>query len=139
VEVLLVEDNPGDAWLVREAVLENDLPYRMTVARDGLTALEYLRQAGNGQSPRPDLILLDLNLPRMDGRELLAVIRPDAELGTILVAILTSSTGEQDVLVAHGLRSDAYFIKPMDYQGYVDILRRIDEFRRRAGRREGGR
>ncbi|MFQ6047618.1 MAG: response regulator [Gemmatimonadales bacterium] len=129
IEILLVEDNPGDVRLTREALENNKVANRLTVARDGEEALAILRGTrGDEAAPRPDLILLDLNLPRKDGRELLAEIKQDPTLKRIPVVILTSSQAEEDVLKTYELHANCYVSKPMDLKNFVNVVKQIRDF-----------
>ncbi|MEN3306447.1 MAG: hypothetical protein V7603_2649 [Micromonosporaceae bacterium] len=129
IEVLLVEDDPGDVLMTREAFEEHKVRNRLTVVADGVDALAYLR----GQQPytdavRPDLVLLDLNLPKVDGREVLAEIKNDESLRQIPVVVLTTSQAEEDVLRSYQLHANAYVTKPVDFEQFINVVRRIDEF-----------
>lgn len=116
VEVLLVEDSPGDVRLTREAFREANLPVRLHVATDGIEAMAFLRNEGShAEAPRPDFILLDLNLPRMDGREVLAIIKEDDKLRTIPTVILTTSDADVDILKSYQLKANAYLSKPCNW------------------------
>jgi CheY-like chemotaxis protein len=129
IEVLLVEDDPGDTLMIREAFEENKLRNRLTSVPDGVEALAYLR--GEGQyaaAPRPDLILLDLNLPRKDGREVLAEIKDDERLRAIPVVVLTTSEAEEDIVRSYKLHANAYVTKPVDFDRFIAVVRQIDEF-----------
>ncbi len=129
VEILLVEDNPSDVILTQIALRQCKIANNLQVAADGEAALQLLRGQGEfADSPRPDLILLDLNLPRMDGRELLAAIKDDENLRTIPVVVLTTSEAERDVLQSYSLHANAYITKPIDMDQFVRIVRAIDEF-----------
>ena len=129
IEVLLVEDDPGDTLMIKEAFEDNKVRNRLTCVTDGVEALEYLRREGdNSDAPRPDLVLLDLNLPRKDGREVLAEIKSDDELSTIPVVVLTTSAAEEDVLRSYKLHANAYVTKPVDFDRFIDVVRQIDEF-----------
>jgi two-component system, chemotaxis family, response regulator Rcp1 len=129
VEILLVEDNPADARLVREALKGGRVPSHLSHARDGVEALESLRgQGGFGGAARPDLILLDLNLPRKDGLEVLAEIKSDPELRRIPVVVLTTSEAEQDIVQAYDLHANCYITKPMDLEELGIILRHLEDF-----------
>jgi CheY-like chemotaxis protein len=129
IEVLLVEDDPGDVLLIREAFDYNKVHNNLNVVHDGEQALAYLRrQEGFADTPRPDLILLDLNLPRKDGREVLAEVKADEELRTIPVVVLTTSEAEEDVLRSYQLHANAYVTKPVDFERFVSIVRQIDDF-----------
>lgn len=124
VEILMVEDNPGDVRLTQEALKEGKLWNHLTVARDGVEALECLR----GQSPHPDLILLDLNLPKKDGREVLADIKNDERLKLIPVVVLTTSKAEEDILRSYKLHANCYITKPVDFRQFGSVVRSIENF-----------
>lgn len=127
VEILLVEDNPGDVRLTQEA-LKSDRPWnRLSVVRDGVEAMSYLRRELSG-AVRPDLILLDLNLPRKDGREVLAEIKTDEDLKRIPVVVLTTSTAPGDVLGAYGLHANCYIAKPGDLGEFMAVVKSIENF-----------
>ena len=129
IEILLVEDNPGDARLTIEAMREAKVRNRMHVVEDGVEAMEFLRRQGRfGDAPRPDLILLDLNLPRKDGREVLAEVKADSDLKRIPVVVLTTSRAEEDVLRAYDLHANCYVTKPVDLAQFMKIVSQIDEF-----------
>jgi two-component system, chemotaxis family, response regulator Rcp1 len=129
VEILLVEDNPSDVILTQIAMRECKIANQLQVASDGEQALRMLRGQGDSASrPRPDLILLDLNLPRMDGRELLAELKRDESLRTIPVVVLTTSDAERDVVESYELHANAYITKPIDMDQFVRVVRAIDEF-----------
>jgi CheY-like chemotaxis protein len=129
VAVLLVEDDPGDVLMIREAFEENKVRNELHVCSDGEDALLFLRQEGPHEgAPRPDLVLLDLNLPRRDGREVLAEIKADERLRTIPVVVLTTSEAEEDVLRSYALHANAYVTKPVDFDRFIDVVRQIDEF-----------
>ena len=129
VEILLVEDNPGDVELTREALLDSKVHMRLSVASDGVEALAFLRREGTyAGSPRPDLILLDLNLPRKDGRAVLGEIKQDPALRHIPVVILTSSQAEQDIVRAYDLHANCYVTKPVDLDQFITIVRSIEQF-----------
>jgi CheY-like chemotaxis protein len=129
IEVLLVEDDPGDVLLIREAFADNKVHNNLNVVNDGEQALAYLRQEGQyAGSPRPDLVLLDLNLPRKDGREVLAEVKADERLRSIPVVVLTTSEAEEDVLKSYQLHANAYVTKPVDFERFVAIVRQIDDF-----------
>ena len=129
VVVLLVEDDPGDVLMIREAFEENKVRNELHVCSDGEDALLFLRQEGPHEAaPRPDLVLLDLNLPRRDGREVLAEIKADERLRTIPVVVLTTSEAEEDVLRSYALHANAYVTKPVDFDRFIDVVRQIDEF-----------
>jgi CheY-like chemotaxis protein len=129
VEVLLVEDSPGDARLTKEAFREANGSIRLHVASDGVEAMEFLQHKGGfADSPRPDFILLDLNLPRMDGREVLAQIKGDASLKAIPTIILTTSDAESDVLKSYELQANCYLTKPVQLDSFEEAVKRINEF-----------
>ena len=129
IQILLVEDNPGDVMLTEEALLESKVLNRLTVAEDGVEAMEMLRREGPyADHPRPDLILLDLNLPRMDGREVLAAIKTDPDLRRIPVVILTTSEAESDVMKAYDLYANCYIVKPVDLDQFIHVIRTIEGF-----------
>jgi chemotaxis family two-component system response regulator Rcp1 len=129
VEILLVEDSPSDTELTIEALKEAKVRNRLSVVEDGVQALEFLRQQGNyAQAARPDLIMLDLNLPRKDGREVLAEIKSDASLKTIPVVVLTTSRAEQDVLQAYDLHANCFITKPVDFEQFLKVVRSIESF-----------
>jgi two-component system, chemotaxis family, response regulator Rcp1 len=129
VEVLLVEDNPGDARLTSEALKEGRLRVNLSVVRDGVEAITFLRrEAGYTNAPRPDLVLLDLNLPRKDGREVLSEIKDDAQLRDIPVVILTTSSAEQDIARAYERHANCYITKPVDMDEFIGVVRAIEDF-----------
>lgn len=129
VEILLVEDNPGDARLTKEALKDGKVYNRLTVVPDGVEALAYLRREGQyAGAAQPDLILLDLNLPRKDGREVLEEIKADDGLKRIPVVILTSSSAEPDVLKSYGLHANCYVTKPVDLDQFMAAVKAIEDF-----------
>lgn len=129
IEVLLVEDSPGDVRLTREAFRDANLRIRLHVASDGVEAMAFLRRDGPHQdAPRPDFILLDLNLPRMDGREVLALIKEDASLRTIPTVILTTSEAETDILMSYELRANSYLSKPVQLDKFELLVKSINDF-----------
>jgi CheY-like chemotaxis protein len=129
IEVLLVEDDPGDELMTREAFEENRVGNRLHVARDGEEALDFLYQRGDhAQAPRVDLILLDLNLPKYDGRQVLEQIRSDPELTHTPVVILTTSSSEEDIMRSYKLHANAFVTKPVDVNRFIAAVRQIDEF-----------
>jgi len=129
IEVLLVEDDEGDVLMTREALDEGKVLNRLNVVGDGVEALDYLRaQAGHEGAVRPDLILLDLNLPRRDGHQVLAEVKADPDLRRIPVVVLTTSEAEEDVLRSYDLHANAYVTKPVDFDRFVEVIRQIDEF-----------
>jgi CheY-like chemotaxis protein len=126
---MLVEDNPGDVRLTREALREARIRNRLHVARDGVEALAFLRREGAfGGAPRPDLILLDLNLPRKDGREVLAELKADPDLKRIPVVVLTTSQDDDDILRSYNLHANSYIVKPVDLEHFIAVVRSIEEF-----------
>jgi CheY-like chemotaxis protein len=128
INVLLVEDDPGDVLMTREA-FEEYLQNRLDVVTDGAAALSYLRrEEPYADAPRPDLILLDLNLPRRDGREVLQEIKADPGLQHIPVIVLTTSQAEEDVLRSYQLHANAYVTKPVDFDGFIEAVKQIDHF-----------
>ncbi|MFE9864259.1 response regulator [Streptomyces sp. NPDC005506] len=129
IEVLLVEDDPGDELMTREAFADNKIRNTLHVVRDGQEALDFLyRRGDHGDAPRPDLILLDLNLPRYDGRQVLEKIKSDPELALIPVVVLTTSSAEEDILRSYKLHANAYVTKPVDLDQFISAVRQIDEF-----------
>jgi CheY-like chemotaxis protein len=129
IDILLVEDDPGDELITREAFEHNKINNNLHVARDGEQGLDFLYRRGEfGEAPRPDLILLDLNLPKYDGRQLLEQIKNDADLCTIPVVVLTTSSAEEDVLKSYKLHANAYVTKPVDVDQFMSAVRQIDEF-----------
>jgi len=129
IDVLLVEDDPGDTLIVREAFADNKVRNALTCVTDGVEAMRYLRREGeHASAPRPDLILLDLNLPRKDGREVLAELKGDEDLRTIPVVVLTTSQAEEDVLRSYQLHANAYVTKPVDFDRFIAVVRQIDDF-----------
>jgi CheY-like chemotaxis protein len=128
INVLLVEDDPGDVLMTREA-FEDFLDNRLDVVNDGATALSFLRKEPPYESaPTPDLILLDLNLPRRDGREVLAEIKADPNLQHIPVVVLTTSAADEDILRSYQLHANAYVTKPVDFENFIKAIRQIDHF-----------
>ena len=129
VEILLVEDNPGDVRLTREALKEGKVYSNLHWAKDGVEALEFLRHEGRfADVPRPDIILLDLNLPKKDGREVLSEIKNDEDLKRIPVVILTTSKAEEDVLRSYQLHANCYVTKPVDLEKFIVVVQSIDRF-----------
>jgi CheY-like chemotaxis protein len=127
--ILLVEDNPGDIDLTRLALRDAKVHVRLHVATDGVEAIDFLRRRGtHAGAPRPDLVLLDLNLPRKDGREVLAEIKGDPELRTIPVVVLSSSEAERDILRSYELHANCYVTKPVDLDRLIEIVNSIEEF-----------
>lgn len=129
VEILLVEDNPGDADLAREALEDSKIYNRLHVVDDGEKAMAFIRREGPYAGvPRPELILLDLNLPRKDGRQVLAEIKSDDNLKRIPVVILTTSQAEEDILKSYDLHANCYITKPIDLQQFLHVVRSIEQF-----------
>jgi chemotaxis family two-component system response regulator Rcp1 len=129
LNILLVEDNPGDVRLTEEALREGRIANRVWVARDGEEAMDFLHQRGDhAHSPRPDLVLLDLNLPRKDGREVLAEIKSDPELHRTPVIVLTTSNADRDVLLSYDLHANCYIRKPIEYEEFIAAVRGIESF-----------
>jgi two-component system, chemotaxis family, response regulator Rcp1 len=129
VEILLVEDNPGDVRLTREALREGKVRNNLYVAPDGVEALRFLRREGEyADAVRPDLILLDLNLPKKDGREVLEDIKADPALRYLPVVVLTSSEAEQDIVRAYDLHANCYVTKPVDLDQFIHVVHSIENF-----------
>ena len=129
IEILVVEDNPGDVRLTVEALKEGKVRNNLSVVADGVEALAFLRREGKyADAARPDLILLDLNLPKKDGREVLAEIKEDPNLRRIPVVVLTTSEEEKDILQAYDLRTNAYITKPVDLDQFLTVVRSIEDF-----------
>lgn len=129
IDILLVEDDPGDELMTREAFEDNKIGNTLHVARDGQEALDFLyRQGEYADAPCPDLILLDLNLPKYDGRQVLEKIKADPELSHIPVVVLTTSAAEEDILRSYKLHANAYVTKPVDLDQFVAAIKQIDEF-----------
>ena len=129
IEILLVEDNPGDVRLTKEAMKEGKVLNHISVVTDGVEAMDFLRKSGKYLLvPRPDLILLDLNLPRKDGREVLAEIKQDPQLKRIPVVILTTSQAEQDIIKTYELYANCYICKPVDLDQFLNVARLIEDF-----------
>jgi two-component system, chemotaxis family, response regulator Rcp1 len=129
IEILMVEDNDGDVFLTIEALKSAKIANRVNVVHDGVEAIEFLRRQGKfAAAPRPDLILLDLNLPRKDGRQLLGEIKEDPELRAIPVVVLTSSNAEKDVVVSYDLHANCYIVKPVDFNGLMEVVASIETF-----------
>lgn len=129
IEILLVEDNPADVRLTREALRESRVIHQLNAVKDGVEAMEYLRRQGNfAGATRPDLILLDLNLPRMSGLEVLRHVKEDHSLKHIPVIVLTTSKAEQDLLHAYDLHTNCYITKPVDLDQFFQVIRSIEEF-----------
>lgn len=129
IEILLVEDNPGDVRLTREALRDARMRNTIHIAADGVEAIAFLRKQGKfADAPRPDLILLDLNLPRKSGREVLQEIKEDEQLKHIPVVILTTSQAEHDILESYRLRANAYVTKPVDLEQFLKVVQSIEQF-----------
>jgi CheY-like chemotaxis protein len=129
IEVLLVEDDEGDVLMTREALAEGKVLNRLNVVNDGVEAVEYLRQEGTySDASRPDLILLDLNLPKKDGRQVLEEVKEDENLRRIPVIVLTTSAADEDILRSYNLHANAYVTKPVDFDRFVEVIRQIDDF-----------
>jgi len=127
--ILLVEDNPADVRLTREALVNGKVKHELHVARDGVEAMAFLRhQQAFQKAPRPDMILLDLYLPRKDGREVLAEIKADPDLRSIPVIILTTSHAEEDILKTYNLHANGYIVKPVDLEQFFGVIKHIKEF-----------
>jgi CheY-like chemotaxis protein len=129
IEVLLVEDSPGDVRLTREAFREANGSIHLHVASDGIEAMEFLRQEGvHANAPRPDFILLDLNLPKMDGRQVLSLIKNDERLKTIPTIVLTTSSAEEDIVRSYQLQANCYLSKPVQLDEFDAVVRSINDF-----------
>jgi CheY-like chemotaxis protein len=129
VEILLAEDNPGDVKLTRKALEKGRLANNLHVVNDGVETMQFLRGEGEFEGrPRPDLVLLDLNMPRKDGREVLEEIKESKQLKRIPVVVLTSSEAEEDVLRSYDLHANAYLTKPVDFDGFIDVVGTLEEF-----------
>ncbi len=129
VEILLVEDNPGDVRLTQEVLRDGRVRNNMSVVKDGVDAISFLHQTGEYVgAPRPDIILLDLNLPKKDGREVLAEIKADSDLKNIPVVVLTTSSAEQDIFRSYDLHANCYITKPVDLDQFIKVIRSIEDF-----------
>lgn len=129
IEVLLVEDSPGDVRLTREALKEGKIRNNLSHVPDGVEAMAYLRHEGQyADVPKPDIVLLDLNMPRKDGREVLAEMKADARLKRIPVVVLTTSEAEQDILKTYDLHANCYITKPVDLDQFISIVRSVENF-----------
>jgi CheY-like chemotaxis protein len=129
IDILLVEDSPSDTELTVEALAAGKVVNRLSIVEDGVQAMQFLRRQGSyAQAPRPDLILLDLNLPRKDGREVLAEIKADEQLRSIPVVVLTTSQAEKDVLQAYALHANCYIAKPVDFKQFLDVVEAVEGF-----------
>jgi CheY-like chemotaxis protein len=129
IEILLVEDSPGDIRLTIEALKDGKIHNRLSVVNDGVEALAFLRRQGqHAKAPRPDLILLDLNLPKKDGREVLMEIKQEEDLKRIPVVVLSISTAEKDILKTYDLHANCYINKPVDFDQFIDVVKSIEDF-----------
>lgn len=129
IEILLVEDNPGDVRLTEEALKEGKVINRLSVVGDGVEAMAYLRKEGGyAEAVTPDLILLDLNLPRKDGREVLRDVKSDPALRKIPIVVLTTSKDERDILKSYDLHANCYITKPVDFEQFISVVRAIENF-----------
>ncbi len=129
VEILLVEDNPGDVRLTREAMKEGKMRNNLSVAYDGVEAMAFLRREGKyADVPRPDVVLLDLNLPKKDGRSVLAEIKADPDLRRIPVVVLTSSKADEDIINSYDLHANCYVTKPGDLEQFIEVVKSIEGF-----------
>jgi CheY-like chemotaxis protein len=129
IEILLVEDNPGDVDLAREALATGKVRNTLQVVGDGIAAMDYLRHQGKyAKAPRPDLILLDLNMPKKDGREVLAEVKADPDLKRIPVVILTTSKAEEDILKTYNLHANCFITKPIDLHQFIKVVQAIEDF-----------
>ena len=129
VDILLVEDNPGDVRLTKEALKDAKVLNEIYVARDGVEAMQFMHREGSfANVPVPDLVLLDLNLPRKDGREVLAEIKKDPKLKHIPVVVLTTSKADEDIVKTYNLHANAYITKPVDLNRFVEIMHALEEF-----------
>ena len=129
IEILLVEDNPGDVFLTKKAFETSKLANHLVVAPDGEVALKMLKKEDEYEAqPTPDIILLDLNLPKVDGKEVLEAIKEDEKLRKIPVVILTSSNAEKDILMSYELHANSYIVKPVDFSNFLDIVNSIENF-----------
>ena len=129
IEILLIEDNPGDARLAKEALKDSKLMNTLNIVEDGVEAMNFLHQTGKySKMPRPDLIILDLNLPKKDGREVLAEIKTDDDLKRIPVVILTISKAEEDILKSYNLHANCFITKPLDLDQFMKVVKSIEDF-----------
>jgi two-component system, chemotaxis family, response regulator Rcp1 len=129
IEILLVEDNAGDARLAQEALKENKVHNNIYHVKDGVEAMTFLRREGPyADAPVPDLVLLDLNMPRKDGREVLAEVKDDPALRLIPIVVLTTSAAERDLIESYGLHANAYVVKPLDLERFVEVVQAIENF-----------
>ncbi|SCG74322.1 response regulator [Micromonospora inositola] len=129
VRILVVDDDPGDVLMIEEALEDSDVEKVIDVVNDGQEAMEFLRREGrHTEARRPDVILLDLNMPRMDGRQVLGEVKRDEDLRTIPIVVLTTSNADTDIVGSYTLQANAYVTKPIDLDDFNDVVRRIDEF-----------
>ena len=128
IEILLVEDNPGDVRLTQEVFKESKIRNQLHVVKDGVEAMDFLRQGTGANGVRPDLILLDLNLPKKDGREVLAEIKADDDLKRIPVIVLTISKAEEDILRSYSLHANCYLTKPIEFEQFIKLVKSIEDF-----------
>ena len=129
IEILLIEDNPGDVRLTKEVLMEGKVRNHLQVVGDGVEAMAFLRRENNyAEAPRPDLILLDLNLPKKDGREVLQEIKEDGEFKCIPVVVLTTSEADEDILRSYDLSANCYITKPVDLDQFIRVIRSIETF-----------
>jgi CheY-like chemotaxis protein len=129
VRILVVDDDPGDVLMIEEALEDSDVEKTIDVVSDGEEAMEFLRRTGrHAEAPRPDMILLDLNMPRMDGRQVLGEVKNDEDLRTIPIVVLTTSNADTDILSSYALQANAYVTKPIGLDDFNEVVRRIDEF-----------
>jgi two-component system, chemotaxis family, response regulator Rcp1 len=129
IDILLVEDNPGDVRLTQEALKDSKVKNTLHIVTDGVEAMDFIYHRGNFHAaPRPDIILLDLNLPRMDGREVLQAIKQEESLRRIPIVIMTTSDDEHDILHAYDLYANCYITKPVDFQRFIEIVKTIENF-----------
>ncbi len=129
VRILVVDDDPGDVLMIEEALADSDVDKVIDVVGDGQEAMEFLRRTGrHTEALRPDVILLDLNMPRMDGRQVLGEVKGDEDLRTIPIVVLTTSNADTDIVGSYTLQANAYVTKPIDLDDFNDVVRRIDEF-----------
>lgn len=129
VEILLVEDNPADVRLTKEALKEGKINNNLYVAMDGVEAIDFLRKNGkHGNAPSVDLVLLDLNLPKKDGREVLAEIKADPDLMHIPVVVMTTSKAEEDIIKSYNLHANCYVVKPLDLDKFIEVVKAIEDF-----------
>ncbi|MBB5826178.1 response regulator [Micromonospora carbonacea] len=129
VRILVVDDDPGDVLMIEEALADSDVDKVIDVVSDGQEAMEFLRRTGrHTEAHRPDVILLDLNMPRMDGRQVLGEVKQDDDLRTIPIVVLTTSNADTDIVGSYTLQANAYVTKPIDLDDFNDVVRRIDEF-----------